>query len=210
MGLIYERAKSVLVWLGPSTFYSPVGMDIIRYFANAEKPQDRPVWQAYAQQQVYKGLQDVLTRKWFERMWVVQEIGRSRHSRLICGGDFVEWESTDSIAVRRFIRMIKYAEILPEWTELGLDAVDLRPLMQMMDFQEANQFTKPWGTCTRRAPDLLDIAHTMRHKKCSDPRDMIFGIWGMVEYLSHLKDFKLDYGMTVKQVYREVARVSFQ
>ncbi|RYC79611.1 hypothetical protein BFJ63_vAg17504 [Fusarium oxysporum f. sp. narcissi] len=210
MGLIYENSKSVLIWLGPSTLYSPVGMDIIRYFADAEKPQDRPVWQTYPQPQAYQGLQDVLTRKWFERMWVVQEIGRSHYARLICGGDFVEWQSTDSIAVRRFIRMIKYAEILPEWTKLGLDAVDMRPLLEILDFQEVNQFSKSWGLCTRSAPDLLDIAHTMRYKECSDPRDMIFGIWGMVDYLYHLEDFKLDYSMTVKQVYEEVARVSFQ
>ncbi|CEI63725.1 hypothetical protein FVEN_g12887 [Fusarium venenatum] len=65
VGLIYERGKSVLIWIGPSTFYSPVGMDIIRYFANAEKPQDRPVWQTYSQHQAYQLLQDVLTRKWF-------------------------------------------------------------------------------------------------------------------------------------------------
>jgi hypothetical protein len=50
----------------------------------------------------------------------------------------------------------------------------------------------------------------MRYKQCTDPRDKIFGIWGMVDYLSDLKDFKLDYSMTVTQVYEEVARVSFR
>ncbi|KAH7191141.1 heterokaryon incompatibility protein-domain-containing protein [Fusarium oxysporum] len=55
MGLIYENSKSVLIWLGPSTLYSPVGMDIIRYFADAEKPQDRPVWQTYPSRKLTKG-----------------------------------------------------------------------------------------------------------------------------------------------------------
>jgi hypothetical protein len=49
----------------------------------------------------------------------------------------------------------------------------------------------------------------MRHKRCTDPRDKFFGIWGMVDYLSHLEDFKIDYSMTVTQVYEELARVSF-
>jgi hypothetical protein len=31
----------------------------------------------------------------------------------------------------------------------------------------------------------------------------------MVDYLWYLEDFKLDYEMTVTQVYEEVARVSF-
>jgi Heterokaryon incompatibility protein (HET) len=209
MGSIYEQANSVLIWLGLATLNSGVGMEILRYFANEKRPQSYLVWKTYPQSLVYQGLQDVMTRPWFERMWVVQEVGRSRRAILLCGRDCVEWQSTNFIAVRCFTRMIKYAEILPEWTQSGLDKVNMRPLLEMLDFQDANQFSKPWGSCDRAAPDLLDIAYNMRYKKCTDPRDKIFGIWGMVNYLSHLEDFKLDYGMTVTQVYEEVARVSF-
>ncbi|KAE9367140.1 HET-domain-containing protein [Stipitochalara longipes BDJ] len=208
MGSIYEQASSVVIWLGLATLNSGVGMEILRYFANEKRPQPCPVWQTYPRSLVYQGLQDVMTRPWFERMWVVQEVGRSRRARLFCGRDFIEWRS-DVIAVRCFIRMIKYAEILPEWTQLGLDAVNMRPLLEMLDFQDANAVSKPWGSCNRAAPDLLDLAYNMRHKKCTDPRDKIFGIWGLVDYLYDLEDFKLDYGMTVEQVYEEVARVSF-
>jgi hypothetical protein len=209
MGLIYEFADSVLIWLGPATLNSQVGMEILRYFANEKRPQSCPVWQTYPRSLVYQGLQDIMTRSWFERMWVVQEVGRSKQAVLLCGQDCVMWESTNSIAVRCFIRMIKYAEILPEWTQLELDTVNMRPLLEMLDFQDANQFSKPWGSCDRPAPDLLDMAYNMRFKQCSDPRDKIFGIWGLVDYLYHLEDFKIDYNMAVTQVYEEVSRVSF-
>jgi len=209
MGIIYETADSVLIWLGIATLNSQVGMEILRYFANEKRPKPLPIWQAYSQSLVYQGLQDVMTRPWFERVWVVQELGRSHHAKLVCGRDCVMWKSASSIAVRCFVRMIKYAEILPEWTQLGLDKVNMRPLLEILDFQDANQFSKSWGECYRAAPDLLDIAYNMRYKECKDPRDRIFGIWGMVDYLSHLEDFKLDYTMTVAEVYEEVARVSF-
>jgi hypothetical protein len=148
-----------------------------------------------------------MTRLWFERMWVVQEIGRSHRAKLFCGRDCVQWQS--SIKVRCFIRMIKFAEILPEWTQLGLDTVNMRPLLEMLGFQDAFDFSRPWGSCDRAAPDLLDLAHRMRYKQCTDPRDKIFGLSGMVDYLTHLEDNRLDYNMTVEQVYEEVARVSF-
>ena len=209
MGLIYEQAKSVLIWLGPATLDSGVGMEILRYFATEKRPRSCPVWQTYPQSLVYQGLQDVMTRSWFERMWVVQEIGRSQHAMLLCGRDYVEWQSTNPAAVRCFSRMIKYAEILPEWSQLGFGTVNMKPLLEMLDFQDANQFSRPWGSCERAAPDLLHLAYNMRHKKCTDPRDKIFGIWGMVDYLYDSEDFKLDYGLTVTQVYEEVARVSF-
>ncbi|KAN0104774.1 HET domain containing protein [Hyaloscypha variabilis] len=209
MGLIYGQASSVLIWLGLATVNSGVGMEILRYFATEKRPQSCPVWQTYPQSLVHQGLQDVMTRPWFERMWVVQEVGCSNHAIFVCGRDCVQWQSTNHIAVRCFIRMIKYAEILPQWTQLGLDTVNMRPLLEMLDFQDANQFSKPWGSCDRAAPDLLDLAYNLRYKKCSDPRDKIFGIWGMVDHLGHLEDFKLDYSMTVTQVYEELARVSF-
>jgi hypothetical protein len=87
--------------------------------------------------------------------------------------------------------------------------VNMRPLLEMLDFQDANGFSSPWGSCDRAAPDLLDLAHSMRYKQCTDPRDRIFSLWGMVDYLTHLEDFRLDYNMTVVQVYEEVTRVSF-
>ena len=87
--------------------------------------------------------------------------------------------------------------------------MNMRPLLEMLDFQDANGFSSPWGSCDRAAPDLLDLAHSMRYKQCTDPRDRIFSLWGMVDYLTHLEDFRLDYNMTVVQVYEEVTRVSF-
>jgi hypothetical protein len=38
MGSIYENASSVLVWLGPPSIHSGVGMEILRYFATEKRP----------------------------------------------------------------------------------------------------------------------------------------------------------------------------
>ena len=209
MGLIYERADYVVIWLGLETPDSRMGLEILRYFATEKQPHSHPIWQKYPQALVYRGLQDIMTRPWFERMWVVQEIGRSGHAVLLCGRDYVEWQSNDCLVVRRFMRMIKYAEILPQWKDLGLSTVNMQPLLEMLDFQDANQFSKPWGSCDRAAPDLLDLAYNMRHKQCTDPRDKVFGLWGLVGHLDHLEDFEIDYNLTVTEVYERVVRVSF-
>ncbi|KAH7303871.1 heterokaryon incompatibility protein-domain-containing protein [Stachybotrys elegans] len=209
MGQIYESADSVVIWLGLETQDSPVGMEILRYFVNEPRPLHCPPWQTNPPSLAYQGLQDVFNRPWFQRMWVVQEIGRSHHTILLCGRDCVEWQSTATSVVRRIARMIKYAEISPQWAESELGKVDMQPLLEMLNYQYMNQFTRCWGECTIAAPDLLDLAHTMRHKQCADPRDKIFGLWGLVEYLFQLETFKLDYNMSIAQVYDELARVSF-
>lgn len=209
MGLIYEFAKSVLVWLGETSSDSPVGMRVLRYFATEERPRHGAPWQTLPPDLVRKGLQDIMDRPWFKRLWVVQEIGLSRRVTLQCGHDVFEWKSSNFIVVSRFMRIIKFAEILPEWAQRGLDKVDMQPLLDLLDLQIGNQLDKSWGGSNRMARDLLDVAYDMRRKSCADPRDKVFGVLGMVDHLYNLEDFKPDYTMTVDQVFEALEKISF-
>lgn len=209
MGLIYEIAKTVLVWLGEATYDTTVGIKVLNHFADEARPHPQPVWQDYPSDVVRGGLLDILNRQWFQRMWVVQEIGRSHNVVLICGRHEVKWQSVDCTAVRRFMRMIKYAELSPQWKQMGLGIVNTQPLLDMLDIQIGNQLDSSWGGTHRSAPDLLDIAHSMRHKACADPHDKLFGIFGLLEGTSALDEFKPDYNMTVAQMYEALAEVSF-
>jgi hypothetical protein len=47
MGLIYEQASAVLIWLGLATVNSGVGMETLRYFANEKRPHSSPIWSTY-------------------------------------------------------------------------------------------------------------------------------------------------------------------
>jgi hypothetical protein len=175
MGLIYEFASSVLIWLGEATPDTVIGMEVLGYFANEFRPERRPIWQDYPSSVVQAGLLDVMNRSWFQRIWVVQEAGRSRTVSLICGPHEVKWQSSDCTVVRRFVRMIKYAELLPQWGQMGLRTVNMQPLLDVLDLQIGNQLDRPWGGTHRTAPDILDVAHNMRHRLCTDSRDKVFG-----------------------------------
>jgi Heterokaryon incompatibility protein (HET) len=209
MGLIYEFAMSVLIWLGEATPDTSVGMKVLGYFANEPRPQPHPIWQDYPSSVVQAGLLDIMNRSWFQRMWVVQEIGRSGTATMICGRHEIKWQSNDCNKVRQFQRMIKYAEILPQWEQMGLGTVNMQPLLDMLDLQIGNQLDRPWGGTHRTAPDILDIVHSMRYKLCTDRRDKVFGILGQVEYMWALDDFKPDYNMTTGETYEALKRVAF-
>lgn len=68
MGLLYEFAKSVLIWLGEETPDTAVGMKVLSYFANEPRPQLHPIWQHYPASVVQAGLLDIMNRAWFQRM----------------------------------------------------------------------------------------------------------------------------------------------
>jgi Heterokaryon incompatibility protein (HET) len=208
MALIYEFATKVNIWLGEATPDSKTGMLILNYFAHETAPHDQPPWAALPPSLVREGLLDVMNRQWFQRMWVVQEATVSKTATMICGTDHFTWESTDCVSVRRFMRMIKYAEISPQWQQAGLDIINMRPLLELLDLQLGWQLDGVCGSSNRSAPDLLDIAHSMRHRLSTDPKDKIFALAGLVEHMIGGEDLRPDYCMTVEAAYDHLRSIT--
>ncbi|KIW61166.1 hypothetical protein PV05_01323 [Exophiala xenobiotica] len=75
--------------------------------------------------------------------------------------------------------MIKYAELSPEWQQAGLEKIDFRPLLELLDLQIEKQLDRSWESTNRDAPDILDIAYDTQHRLSTDPRDKIFGLAGI-------------------------------
>ena len=120
---------------------------------------------------VKKGLKDIMNRDWFRRIWVVQEAALARIASITCGPYSFSWRSNDCTLIRRFARMIKFAELSPDWQEADLGEINFRPLLGLMDLQVGQQLDRSFGDTTRMAPNILDIAYGMRHRSSTDPRD---------------------------------------
>jgi len=199
MPQIYSIAQGVDVWLGEKSKYSPIGMDILKYFATHPRPTKDAPWQTLPHELSLSGLTDIMGRAWFKRIWVVQEVVLAKRIRLICGTSTVSW-GRESSGVEAFMRMIKFACILPEWRRKGLDSIQMRPLLKLLDLQLEVLLAKNTGTL-RKSADVLDIAYELRDRLASDPRDMLFSIVGMVDGLWSCEDFKADYRLSVEESY---------
>ena len=199
MPQIYSAAQGVDVWLGDESEYSSIGMDIVKYFATHPRPTKDAPWQTLPQRLSSGGLADVMSRAWFRRIWVVQEVVFAKRVRLICGTSTVSWGRSSS-GVKGFMRMIKFACILPEWRHKGLDSIQMRPLLKLLDLQLEVMLAKNTGSL-RKSADVLDIAYELRDRLASDPRDMLFSIAGMVDGLWSCEKFKPDYRLSVEQSY---------
>jgi hypothetical protein len=81
--------------------------------------------------------------------------------------------------------MIKFAEISPQWEQAGLGAVDMSPLLDLLDLQIGRQLERGHGGNHRHPRDLLDVVHSMRH----------------------VEDFNVDYDMTVEETYLHLRSV---
>lgn len=73
MSDIYKCAKNVVNWLGPETSNTAIGIEILEFLFSAADITFLPSWERYRAQVVRNGLNEILKRDYFQRIWVVQE-----------------------------------------------------------------------------------------------------------------------------------------
>lgn len=102
MSEIYENAEKVDVWLGNEEHDSQTALDFIKNeIADLDRFDELVKSKNTISTEKWRALTALLTREWFERRWVVQEIALGKKAELYCGKGSVLW--TDfTIAVALF------------------------------------------------------------------------------------------------------------
>ena len=130
----------------------------------------------------------IFQRPWFERLWVIQELAVSEKAVALCGRFEVEWKYIEKAAawiVRPESAQIMFVEhILPL---MGAHRVIQVSLQSMADVDTQN---------------ILTVLYSTQAAKCSDPRDRLYAILGVVEDTA---DVDIDYSIPVHEVYRNWA-----
>lgn len=194
MAEVYQKARTVNIWLGLSSENSAVGIEILAFLASdADFQVDQP-WNRGPPELSLAGLNDILQRPYFQRIWVVQEVVVAKHLRMIAGRQSFEWFTA---ATNSFLTRLKFAEISPGWEQAGLTAVNMTPLIEIVELSniKANAFQPKVGS--------LDIIHNMRHRKATDRRDMIFALIGLAQ---DKPQFKVDYTLTTEEIYQRLLK----
>ena len=197
---IYATAERVHLWLGTHTDESVFGMMALNYFCHSRSAGCPPPWDSYPPRAIRAGMNDIMTRPWFKRFWVVQEAAVAREVVMQCGQFKLSWLNKRD-KVLGFTRAIKAAAISPEWKSAGMNDVDMDLLLNLLQRQLENGPEKDLYSRTRQPPDLLDISYEMRHRQAGDPRDRIIALLGLVDEQTR-RQLAPDYSMTVGQTHR--------
>ncbi|KAI1131955.1 heterokaryon incompatibility protein-domain-containing protein [Nemania abortiva] len=197
MGDIYLLSTSVIVWLGMPTPNSQLGIELLTYLARGGRIDDNAPWNRERDSAVKIALDDILARPYFERVWVVQETALAKRV-VFCVGDSLRFEWSVAAEGRRFLARIKLAELSPLWQRSSLRDINFRPLRELLEQQLALQ-ARHHGTI--EVPSLLDVAHSVRHRKTIDPRDQIYGVMGLVTP-AQVAGFVPDYSTSWEETYQ--------
>ena len=221
MKLIYQQAERVLIWLGnyiepcDETYRFDVGrFDVGRVEENSEAKARSAIVLALALKQaptiqddseVSIGLEDIthsqdlqvwaqlsrlFHRPWFERLWIIQELAVSRTAVVLWGRIQTPWQTLERAA--KFILRPGEALLTPHVRKLfpliGAARITQVSLQSMFNVDTTN---------------ILTILHNTQNTKCSDPRDRLYAILGVVD---DTQDIDIDYSIPVDQVYRNWAK----
>jgi hypothetical protein len=214
MAAIFKRSTKVLIWLGPELDPSirggePSPMPISQVFEVISNVADEKSithlvgempWQAW--HRWTPSLLDLFKRAWFSRLWVVQETAMTPNPTLICGEWSLPWDSLYRAHMR-----------LPATLSFTANgAAAMRGAFQNIDavvncwrlHQSWKDFkTLPEEELARR---LILLLYSLKGRfLCSDVRDRIYGILGMVGNPEVTIYTTVDYQKSAATVFRDFA-----
>jgi len=213
MGEIYASASGVYAWLGPPSEDSNLAMNLLYRIGESVglddnsyeiRPRESAFTRASAMSKGYtdllcdlrfpipwdgpeaQALERLFYRPWFERLWIRQEItlGGDR-AGLVCGGSSIEWSVFRKAAVLLNQKIKDHNHPRYEqWvarTELVADV------------------------CVHARVWLGQLLRQIQKAECTDPRDRVYGILGILppESRAIAGKIKPNYTKPVAEVYKD-------
>ncbi|KAH7174235.1 heterokaryon incompatibility protein-domain-containing protein [Fusarium flagelliforme] len=233
MNLIYDKAETVLAWLGPSDNTTKLGINFVKKVGEVALPsatnwfrwddydetheetklerqeelsldQSRDLGIAFDDELSWSAFTDFFNRPWFQRMWTVQEIIQARKALVLCGEYSLDWEYI-SAAARWYCFKAKGLH-----EEHPRDVNGACLVTQMT--------TIPWRARlgSEYRPELLgqktrptckwamrDLLEALRPRLATDPRDKVFALVGISEIGMDDTKMAVDYSKSVRDVFTQ-------
>ncbi|KAI0839706.1 HET-domain-containing protein [Hypoxylon sp. FL0890] len=171
---IYSKASQVLVYLGPAADHSDDAIEALTRLSQLRMYYE-PSYQLTDTQRL--ALERLLERRYFFRIWVIQEIAMANGLTLYCGDKGLSWPSLSAMRIPyRYMRTVPW---LLQYVQGG-----------------ASVMAQPEG--------LLRLLDATSNCAASDPRDNVFAVLGLLRD-GIFEGLIPDYCLSTEQVYIGIA-----
>ena len=208
MSRIFEQAAVTYVWLGPTDDSSEAafkvledlgrrGMDLreaqrsYELVISAEETKDFLSRWNLDSQDWAEGLEGLLTlseRRWFQRLWTLQEVVLSRRVRFLCG----EVACDQYALLRAFL-------VAGTWGHVNTPGISNTRL--------SFAFRERYWRGERDCLDDLLIKTSDADYRCTDPLDRVYAVLALqTQRLESKCDINVNYDRSLQSLYLEVAR----
>lgn len=191
MKQIYTNAAKMFIWLGREAEGSDVAMNFVAKEASSPlRPKGSAFLRIWTREQG-KALLALCERQYWRRIWIIQEIVHARQIIVLCGQKSFEWRSFENL-----YKKLKAIELRGWIAHYEFAARVLGSFASVMVWQRAH-----WRHPETPAPRLRTLLEVFQDWQCSDIRDKVFGLLGLV---NPDVDIAIDYSKSVEEIYDEV------
>jgi hypothetical protein len=205
MGKIYQGASVVIAWLGEASSETE---NALRSFRKSSKDlvssmELRAIFLESVKS--WSSLVELFQRPYWSRVWIVQELVLAQDLIFQCGRESID--GSDMAALVQLLDLFSPAEFFQsaspgdtEWDyKFGRHEFD--QVQHCFSTVDALKTLR-----CRRSPrrvEFFDALQATRGLMCSDPRDKIYGILGLVDADSR---FEVDYTLSAQEVYLQATK----
>ncbi|KAI0540009.1 heterokaryon incompatibility protein-domain-containing protein [Xylaria digitata] len=141
----------------------------------------------------------VVSRPWWNRIWIVQELCLARRARVIVGQSSMEWKA--------FVRAVDVASYHHP-ASLGLARSAFSILIDLKDdWDWARYGETEFGRSTPESNSLLPLLARLRWNQATDARDKVYGLLGLANDGDAVS---AKYEITAEEVYQNAALAIIQ
>jgi hypothetical protein len=210
MGEIYSMAQRVVIWLGISGPHSHAALaSIDRLGHSIEVDFKRNTYQARLDApdvkdelekcfdccysaEAKQGIEHLLTRSWFRRLWIWQEVAQAREAIVVCGFHKIDWTVLSKAIACLYVQVLEVQMKHPDRKD------KFGPLLEKM--RQVHMLVR--GTANTSSTNLFTLLECTQHSECEDPRDRIYSQLSMLpENVRSI--IEPDYTKSVRQVYMD-------
>jgi hypothetical protein len=213
MGKIYATANEVSVWLGQEDADSDMAMKfLVTVLENSSMSND----QFHAQYSTSRYLKQwtavlaLFSRPYWGRVWIIQEIINASSSvRIYCGRLTITWEAIDCVLQILSTESRKSDEVQADSHSPSRLQYELTKTMAAEIWRHSRQLSG--SLYGQKIPTsvvqmtLYDLIVRYRKSSCTDMRDKIFALLGLVHNdQTALRTIEIDYEKTLVEVFLDV------
>jgi ankyrin repeat protein len=196
---IYSQAEEVIVWLGQATEETNILMDSLRRleehssilgYRHWDLAQWNTFWLSILRNpgfKPHKGLDLLLRRPWFRRVWILQEIANAKKASVWCG--------TKHVRARIFALAPSLIGIKPE-----------RHCQAVLDIMPGHLREESWWSENR---DLYNLLLKFSESEASDPRDKVYALLGISSDARDANSLSPNYTKGLQEVIRDTSLFLF-
>ena len=227
MANIYFSAFMVMAWLGNRLPRTKVALNLIKYLNTI--PEEK--WSQMAKKSLHstetyqtlglryispeewKALHSFMERKWFRRIWILQEYGLSKSMVMVCGYEPIEYLAV--YAVARLLQktswchqldgaLYNFSVLRPRTVHHGVPGVGPLVLQIFRQFASGSVGVK----------SINEVLFLGRVCGATDPRDRVYALLPVLnlwaEKMPRLEKIRPDYNKSVQVVFIEMMRWAIQ